>query len=69
MDGSHIQFDGCKRQISHGMIELVLEAIKDSLLPPPMVTWTAMLSAGSSLMEVLEAAEPDRERMMAVLYA
>ena len=31
------------------------------LLPPPMVTWIAMLSAESSLLEV---AELDRERMM-----
>ena len=39
----------------------------NSLLPPAMVTWMTILSAGSSLLEVLDVAEPDRERMMARL--
>lgn len=39
-------------------------AIINSLLPSEMVTWTSMLSADSSLLEVLEVVEPDRERMM-----
>jgi len=34
------------------------------VLPPLMVTWIAMLSAGSSLLETLEVAEPERERDM-----
>lgn len=38
----------------------------DVLLPPGMVTWMAILSADSSLLEVLEVAESDRERMVDV---
>jgi hypothetical protein len=37
------------------------------VLPPAMVTWMAILSADSSLLLDVEAAEPDRERIMARL--
>lgn len=34
------------------------------VLPPLICTWIAMLSAGSSLLEVLEVADPDRDRFI-----
>lgn len=37
-----------------------------SLLPSQILTLMEMLSAESSLLEVVEAVEPDRERMMVV---
>lgn len=37
------------------------------LLPSQMLTLMEMLSAESSLLEVLEATEPERERMMMVV--
>lgn len=66
MDRTDVQFDSCKTHVSKTMNE-VHQRRRDSLLPPAMVTWMAILSADSSLLLELEAAEPDRERMMARL--
>jgi hypothetical protein len=60
MDGSDIQLDCYKALVS---LRILCSSI--SLLLPPLIwTWMAMLSAGSSLLEVLEVVEPDLERFI-----
>ena len=62
MNRSDIEFDGCEAFVS--LINLCSPVRYRLLLPPLICTWIAMLSAGSSLLEVVEVTEPDLERFI-----